>query len=1443
MSDDKINLNVGVTGGQSLTKIPKDLQDATKAAAALSKQLESVSTQITSLASAANNYTKRLNNLVKGAQGVQASKFFPSRQTTGSSDSRTLDAQIEAQKARYAAEYLKNQNLTGAAQASNLKTVQKELDALTKLQALKQDNLTLDKQASQITAKALTIQEQLNKNVSQYRIARQAGQSGEVSVVQNQLNRAGLLIDRQRLIVEQARVTSNGQYTTELANQETRLARLMNIQSQLKNQQANQPRVIKQVDLASLFKIQAELMVNYTLMNQLFNLFHFGTSYVVEYDKALHDLQAVTKTTDTEAQGLSQTFIDVSESTKFSAVEIAKAAVTMGQAGFSAQQIKDSIKSVTLLATATGSDLSSSVDIATSAITVFNLNAGEMSHVADVMTGALNLSKLTMDKLALGIQYAGNTAAEAGIGLEEFVSVLGGIANAGIKSGSTIGTGFQQLLVELQKPTTKLTNQLKQVGLTMSDVDVKAHGFTNVMETLANAGFNSANALAAFDLRGAKAYLSISRNIDAIKEMRAQVLLSNAAAEANAKQMESLANSASRLRNILGASILAMSGPTEKALVTITNLLGDMFAELNKLGVILPIIGTLLTTFVTAAILVKLTSLISAFSGLGVVIGEVGAALALMVEGGLAAVGPALLALMTNPVIAVTVALTAMIAAVYGGSAAFSYFSANGGKTLDALQADADKAKGAFEKTQQQIESIGAEVDNLTTKYAQYKGSSEDVKNEVLAMQLRFGELSNKIRTDAVTSVDELIDVLRELQGELNKTSIKELQNSIASSSYVARARMNKLATQSAAQNDQTFTYGRGGNVTGTRASSIANPAADAILQGLRQSSLGDMSLDQIKQYQAQLEKVDGMYKTQIAKYSKDAEALVAQRKDDSEEQDKINKVRDMMLQVEGQLNDSNVVYNQKKQELIAKIEDSDPFKAAVVQLDDYNKQLAEAKKAQGEAKTPEQKAKAEALAKAIQAKIQEFWDEYMKGVDNVHVKEIVDQLNAENPTGPKTDPKLVQAALEQTIGNKAADAESRAKGTGAPTTAMNFYDKYSELAKLKITEIERQIKHSTDLVNQKISAIDAVINEASDLEHGGLAGKYSDAEIFAMQEKKKNLQTEALAEQIRQYDELNPKVSQLVDYEQKLLDKAQKAYNQSKGGKDEGEKLKELVETTRDYNDAKDKEIDAQNKATEAKAKYNAATGEETMQHMSLNDQISQTVEQYSKQMASQNSLSNNVRKNVIEVMDSANSSFSTFVQDVGTGTKSVGQAFRDMATSIIKSMLDIAARSAGSSLFGSIFGSLGGIFGSQGSAARLIQTGSTDFVGPLPVGANGGGLIKKRYAAGGSVPGRDSVPALLRPGEFVLRNSAVDMIGQKNLERINTAGNTRTSGSGSQLAKAANDNPSQQLGTPVNVYVVAPDQKPPLTKNDIVATISDDIYKGGQTIKLIKTVIGGRT
>jgi TP901 family phage tail tape measure protein len=222
--------------------------------------------------------------------------------------------------------------------------------------------------------------------------------------------------------------------------------------------------------------------------------------------------------------------------------------------------------------------------------------------------------------------------------------------------------------------------------------------------------------------------------------------------------------------------------------------------------------------------------------------------------------------------------------------------------------------------------------------------------------------------------------------------------------------------------------------------------------------------------------------------------------------------------------------------------------------------------------------------------------------------------------------------------------------------------------------------------------------------------------------------------------------------------------------------------------------------------------------------------------------------------LLGSATNSFAQFFDDIVTGSKSAGQAIGDFARSFLKAMLQILEQQAALATVKAIISAFGGAFGpsatpAAGSGSAPVATGGFDSAGTafaIQGGSVGNGIVTRgggftRFAGGGSVNGsmttRDSVNALLKPGEYVLNSDATDMVGTDFLDGLNSKGNRMISKSTPAPLPKRDTKPSF-----TNVWVVAPDQKPQMGPSDVVAIMSDDIMRGGTTKQLIKQVAMGQ-
>lgn len=511
---------------------------------------------------------------------------------------------------------------------------------------------------------------------------------------------------------------------------------------------------------AALFAIQARLLLHFQVLSSLFAGLQGMGSFIVNLEKSLVQLQAITATTDANMRGLTATILDVSKTSKFSAVEVADAAVILGQAGFSTQQIQESIGAVVNLATATGSTLQEAVDIGSSVISVFNMRTDEMAQVANVATGALNLTKLTTEKLALGIQYAGNVAADAGINFTELVSVLGVFSNAGVKSGSTLGTGVRQLIIDLQNPSEQLRARLKQLGISLQQVDIRANGLVGVLQNLKSAGFTSADAMSTIEVRAAAAFTALSRGVDDIEKLQQALLLTDAASKASAIQMESLSAKASKFANAAGIVAKDLTDSVVTAMKKLLDMGTSLLNSFDGLGTAGRVLGNILTSVLAGAAIVATARL------LGLV--RVGAAVvaAFTASAGAAGVLSGILAALGGPFTLAAAGVAGVIGLMTDGFGLLSNEVEDTRGELDKVQTSLDKTKGEIDSKKQSVAALDTTIQGLIDRSANLTDGSDALATATVEAKVRFGELG--LQTDQLKgSYDGLLGSLINLKAQM----------------------------------------------------------------------------------------------------------------------------------------------------------------------------------------------------------------------------------------------------------------------------------------------------------------------------------------------------------------------------------------------------------------------------------------------------------------------------------------------------------------------------------------------------------------------------------------------------------------------------------------------------------------------------------------------------
>src|SRR3546814_7732260 len=115
--------------------------------------------------------------------------------------------------------------------------------------------------------------------------------------------------------------------------------------------------------------------------------------------------------------------LKIGADTTKSASESADAMEMLAKNGIAARDILGGVaRSTVALSEATGGDLSEAADVATNAMVIFGIKAGEMEKAVDGITGVVTSSQVDINDHALAISQVGAVAHSAGMDFKEFKS-------------------------------------------------------------------------------------------------------------------------------------------------------------------------------------------------------------------------------------------------------------------------------------------------------------------------------------------------------------------------------------------------------------------------------------------------------------------------------------------------------------------------------------------------------------------------------------------------------------------------------------------------------------------------------------------------------------------------------------------------------------------------------------------------------------------------------------------------------------------------------------------------------------------------------------------------------------------------------------------------------------------------------------------------------------
>ncbi len=197
----------------------------------------------------------------------------------------------------------------------------------------------------------------------------------------------------------------------------------------------------------------------------------------------MNTVQAVSGATGKDFEKLTALARKMGAETKFSASESAEALKYMGMAGWDTQQMTAGLEPILNLAVAAGTDLATTSDIVTDALTAFGMKAEDTAHFTDVLAQASNSANTDVVGLGEAFQYVAPVAGSLGYSVEDVSLALGTMANAGIK-GAKAGRALSTSIMRLGSPTKEMSGALSQLGVSLTDSEGKMLPLRTVLDQL-----------------------------------------------------------------------------------------------------------------------------------------------------------------------------------------------------------------------------------------------------------------------------------------------------------------------------------------------------------------------------------------------------------------------------------------------------------------------------------------------------------------------------------------------------------------------------------------------------------------------------------------------------------------------------------------------------------------------------------------------------------------------------------------------------------------------------------------------------------------------------------------------------------------------------------------------------------------------------------------------
>lgn len=324
-----------------------------------------------------------------------------------------------------------------------------------------------------------------------------------------------------------------------------------------------------------------------------------------EFEAAMASVKAImTDINEVTFERMKAQARSLGESTRYTATQAAGAFKFLAMAGLDAIEAMEALPGTLQLAAAGGLDLATAADLATNVLAGLGFEVSQLGRVNDVLARAASRSNTSVMELGEAMKIAGPAAKGSNESFEDVVSVLGRLADAGIK-GSLGGNAVKRMLILLQNPTKKAKEELERLNVPLRNSEGRFRGLIPILEDLGKAQMDLSGSAKIFGLYTGAAAVAAAGQAKTMGSLSTELKNAKGAAEEMARVMQdTMPGAFTRLRSAVEGFMLSVAEPLMGVLkdlfLAIADIVSMATALIKATGPIGPII---LGTISTAALL------------------------------------------------------------------------------------------------------------------------------------------------------------------------------------------------------------------------------------------------------------------------------------------------------------------------------------------------------------------------------------------------------------------------------------------------------------------------------------------------------------------------------------------------------------------------------------------------------------------------------------------------------------------------------------------------------------------------------------------------------------------------------------------------------------------------------------------------------------------------